>query len=708
MIKFMVIPIISALVLISFSGVAYAQTPSVASNNTFNINIQPDPNIYSPITGSLNAANPNSSYLEFNSLAPFFQTLHGEYYGAYLRSSLFQLQPTAQWVKFQTTYSFSNSVVMNGVNDFWVRVPIVPSQYSFMKVAVNSTNYKYTNQFVYTSSLNSATAGGVDHPYNPIISLVNEVWDTYPNITYISEDTPFNITLSNTTNSYMDNTGLYIQFFGVILPNVDYTFTFWGLLNSGQAPEIYITSEDYQTTSNTSATFYTVSQSNTLFSYDYSVMYNQTLPINLAYDFVFLSSTGPDGTGSFTLYHGQEMAINILTPPTGGKYLTFFMPYQSMSSVTWQIIVIAPSGYVWNTTSDELNASNSVPLYSFSRIVSTSNGNIYNYSTALYFSINVSQNGSTFLMFTTPYLLGKAAAQFTDVNSMPIIILIPSSTVNVLTYMYNNDGFPYNGTTFKYEAAPPLMYTGQQSNELSNYAYVLPAPTVYNNRTAFNAAVSVLPEKIRAYDDENQFFNPVPYNMIASVPIFYSSSFTTKLITEVTPGKFSTITNYFWGFTQYFPGNQTTYVSGPSGQYYVVNNTTYQNELIQRALGGLFAFNGTAQPGSTTPPSIATWIKNILSQVTQLVASSIQQGFTALYGFIKLGFNVVVNALTSIGKFLALFEISVYQTIFSLAINALSQMQALMSGLFTMLPILFLLIMLVFISKLFIPDESGG
>jgi hypothetical protein len=35
-------------------------------------------------------------------------------------------------------------------------------------------------------------------------------------------------------------------------------------------------------------------------------------------------------------------------------------------------------------------------------------------------------------------------------------------------------------------------------------------------------------------------------------------------------------------------------------------------------------------------------------------------------------------------------------------------MQALMSGLFTMLPILFLLIMLVFISKLFIPDESGG
>jgi len=55
----------------------------------------------------------------------------GKYFGPYLKSSLFQFSHKEGYFQIVTNFTISPQIIMNGATSFWLRVPIIPAQYSW-------------------------------------------------------------------------------------------------------------------------------------------------------------------------------------------------------------------------------------------------------------------------------------------------------------------------------------------------------------------------------------------------------------------------------------------------------------------------------------------------------------------------------------------------------------------------------------------------
>ncbi len=77
----------------------------------------------------VNMADKTTMSYEQDKILAALPGVEGKYHGPYLESSLFQFAHEGGYFFFHTNFTFGPETIMNGVSTFWVRIPVVPSQF---------------------------------------------------------------------------------------------------------------------------------------------------------------------------------------------------------------------------------------------------------------------------------------------------------------------------------------------------------------------------------------------------------------------------------------------------------------------------------------------------------------------------------------------------------------------------------------------------
>ena len=75
----------------------------------------------------------------------------GVFYGSYSRSSLFELAYSGQYITLYSNFLFGSDIIMNGVSDWWLRIPVNPSsiKFEFNESITYGANRDYTYPLLY-------------------------------------------------------------------------------------------------------------------------------------------------------------------------------------------------------------------------------------------------------------------------------------------------------------------------------------------------------------------------------------------------------------------------------------------------------------------------------------------------------------------------------------------------------------------------------
>ena len=124
--------IIITLLLTAFAPLASAED---YTGKQVEINLEPGEQNDSSIVN--NIADTTDTPLEMDQIYSYLPIgTEGKYYGPYLQSSLFQFATSGGYFQFAINLTIGSDVIMNGVSNLWLRIPVQPSQYNWWHTVI--------------------------------------------------------------------------------------------------------------------------------------------------------------------------------------------------------------------------------------------------------------------------------------------------------------------------------------------------------------------------------------------------------------------------------------------------------------------------------------------------------------------------------------------------------------------------------------------
>jgi len=400
--KWFAYSILAIFILISFMPSVQAVSED-ETNSIIDIDFQPyftDSN-----TTVVNMADKASMVYEKDKVLGALPGIEGKYHGPYLESSLFEFAHEGGYFFFHTNFTIGPEVIMNGVSTFWIRVPVIPSQYEVWHLF---TDWGYYN------SIEGIQSG--DASFGLLLPWIDHnLWYAFD---YGSSSGNVWSTEAGDTYQIVErSTGLYVEYKGIFKPDEEFTLAFWGVLRSGQKAQVYLTQERVNPDQNQTFRFYEPymlrDDANKLLDYGYRYDNNVSMQLEPAWAFLFTSGLGKDGMTSFKLkfrddddylrWGGRDMNGVTWQYPVGGFYndthLSFYMPFSAICTSEEMGVSVIRNSVDWKVNITLNPASAYVPALSH---WAEFNRSAYGLNHTYYSEFYVN-NTSNYLLFSSPY-----------------------------------------------------------------------------------------------------------------------------------------------------------------------------------------------------------------------------------------------------------------------------------------------------------------
>lgn len=277
--------------------------------------------------------------LEQDAISSRMMETEGIYYGPYIESSLFKFDHQGGWLRFSGDFRWSHQDIINGVSDFWIRIPVVANEYVRWELEIQDIDFPYVGTPPATE----------DRPY----TIVDKYrWICIDFLTHKGRcldpesDDPYLV---------MDETGIYLRFWNGLFPDVEYHFEFNGKLFPELRPSVWLSIERLQLSTTTSFQFYD-HDGIRYFGDLGNILYNITndLEVYPAWTFNFVSGMGQSGLTSFrlpskndtTFYRHFDFFHMVDDTAMDAEYVSIYIPFDSWKGpVDFHINVTFVRGY---------------------------------------------------------------------------------------------------------------------------------------------------------------------------------------------------------------------------------------------------------------------------------------------------------------------------------------------------------------------------
>lgn len=611
--------ILAIFILVQFAPAVQAEAEDDA-NSIIEIDFQP----YQTDNNStiVNMADTSTLKYESDKVLGALPGVEGKYYGPYLESSLFQFSHEGGYFFFHTNFTIGAETIMNGVSTFWVRVPIIPSQYEAWHVFCD---WGYYN-----------TLEGVqiaDRSFGLLLPWVDrDLWYGYDY--NIGSGNVWSTDAGDTYQIIQRTTGLYIEFKGIFQPDEQFTMAFWGVLRDGQKAKTYVTQERIDPTKNQTFRFYEPyelrSDAGLLLDYGYKYDNNVSMQLEPAWAFVFTSGLGKEGMTSYKLkfrdsqfdfirWGCREMAGTVWPYPVDGfeneTYLSFYMPFSAVCTSEEMGATVITNSIDWFVSITLNGADGYNPAVNYFAEFNRSSvglGHVH----SLEFTVT---NCNNYLLFSTPYPVSinwSAIGAPTVGPPYPIdvsILLIPLQKCDIV--LLGND--PNDDDSFWSAIDVPyghdLTYPWEKIGMFAEYYHE-------NERASWDSTMRV-----------NAHW----------LPLYNSISFTHGRWAEVNETKLYWTYDFGWGLAYSFPGETQLYMFLDNGGEYFYNGSyaTFVDDLEDKDKGfweGIFegivdvigTITGWLWDGILwvwdTLVSIGNWIYTTISEIVEWLISVIK------------------------------------------------------------------------------------
>jgi hypothetical protein len=621
--------------------VTFLPAVSAEDNTTTTISIDFEPGQSGTNSTIVNLADSSTLRYEKDRVLGALPNIEGKYYGPYIESSLFQFSHEGGYVFFHTNFTIGPEYIMNGLSSFWVRVPVIPSQYAVWHVFCSWGYYNGLEGIV-----------NPDRSFGLLLPWVdNDLWYAWNHNT--SSGNVWSTQVGDTYQIRNRESGLYIRYDGIFHPNEPFVMAFWGILKTGQKPQVFLSQERQNLTQTQTFRFYEPYQirnsAGTLLEYGFTYDSNVSIAADPAWAFLFINGLGKDGLTSYKLSFrnnttdylqwGQLWFLGTTWPyPVPGyvneSYFSFYMPFNAVctaeeagatvitNTIDWKVeLTLETTGISW------------LPYAEFNR---SAYGLCNSRSLTLYVN-----DTSNYLIFSTPYRISVNwtwTSIITPVNVSIFVKLTPMQQCDITLLAADlNDDDSFWGI---HDVGHPLVPPWAKVGEFCQYWHE-------NERASWDSSLSV-----------NAHW----------LPLYNSMQWTYGQWAKVNETKLYWIYNFGWGVAYSFPGKAQLYMFLDNGGQYFYNgsyqgfvkNLEDQNQSWwEQILQGLVDFVGTIAGWIWDGlswiwdqlVSLGTWIYNTISSIIQWIisvakdiggkVSNIVSGM--LYGFPILVVLFVVN-----------------------------------------------------------------
>lgn len=625
--------IVAVFILIAFSPMAKAQE----DDKTTSFSLSLTPGMSDSTSNIVNMGDETTMRYEKDIVfASLPANTEGKYSGPFVESSLFQFSHSNGFFQFSSNFTMDSSLIMNGVTVFWLRVPIIPSEYQAWRVWCD---------WGYADSV-EGIGHAPDEEWNALLPWLDPSLDYYmgldnPGLLY----DPGNVWSTNHTRTYQMNatdTGLYIRYDGIFPPNQQFNIVFTGILNADTMPSVFLTQERQNLSVLQKFRFFDIFQtrsgSGSTLDYGFRYDYNQSITLDPAWAFVFTQGMGKDGMTAFKLkflpdnndylqWGGTPYRVNYVTNRihtfVQDSYFSFYMPFD-VTRYNWQSDWIVSSTIDWEVT---LDLSHSTSLAYFIINLPVVPGLIGDNDTqTITFDITTT---TSFILFSSPFFIHdfeeEGSPDYQDIN----VILKPKWACD-LTLL---------GADYAEEHDAPYPYDMD-----THWAYYL-----HENETAkWNASIPV---------------NAHVY------PLFSAQFFTAGRYASVTPTKTHYIYDFGWGYGYNYPGESAIYMFFNNGGVLFWN-------------GSYADFHKSLKDPNFIDDSVAS-LRELWNKIKNFVGD--------VAGILWDGINTIWNAITSLGKWIWNTVSEIIAKIISVAKDIAGKVTNIVEGMLYGLPILVIL-----------------
>ena len=618
--KWFAYSVLAIFLLVQFAPTVQAEAED-DTNSIIEINFQP----YRTDNNStiVNMADETTMRYEQDKIFAALPGVEGKYHGPYLESSLFQFEHEGGYFFFHTNFTIGPDVIMNGVSTFWVRIPVIPSQFEAWHVFCD---------WGYYNNLEGIQMGGRDFG---VMLLPWEDHDTWYGWDYnMGSGNVWSTDAGDTYQIRQASTGLYVEFKGIFEPDDEFTLAFWGVLRDGQKPKTYLTQERIDPTKEQIFRFYEPyelrSDAGVLLDYGYKYDNNISMALEPAWAFLFTSGLGKEGMTSYNLkfrdsandfirWGTRDMGGTVWPYPVDGfendTYLSFYMPFSAVCTSEEMGTTIISNSIDW-FVSIRLNMADiyNPAVNYFAEFNRSSVG--LGHLEYLEFSIS---NTNNYLLFSTPYPISINWTEVGPPAGPPpytidvTIILIPLQKCDIVLLGNSiNEDDAFWGT-YDVPYGHDLTYPWEKVGVFTEYYHE-------DERASWDSTLRV-----------NAHW----------LPLYHSIAWTDGRWAEVNETKLYWTYDFGWGMAYSFPGETQLYMFLDDGGRYFYNGSyveivaqlaegdkSWWEELFQDLVDILgyvagWIWDGIVQVWDTLV-SVGNWIYTTVSKIVQWLISVVK------------------------------------------------------------------------------------
>lgn len=537
--------------------------------------------------------------------------VEGKYYGPYLQSSTLEFNHEGDLFQFVTNFTIGPSTIMNGVSEFWLRVPVMPYQYESWHIWCN---WGYGKTFEIPSDSLFVAPYDVLFPGTELTrtwfpwSLYSDDSFDETGWTYYAyyrgfDNAPGNFwkPQAETYDILERDSGIYLKLQGIFKPNEQFLVSFTGQLREGERPRVFLSSDDFSLDQSQVFRFYNywkLDDSGFLSFWEYLAFHpdvcgitfeeNQTMDLMPAWAFVFVSGIGRDGMTSYRLRFADS--DDYVTFPvrlesfTNGSYISLYFPYSVLQQYD-----TGPEGYMRNLD------------WSVEMALRTTGDPEY------YFDVGGSPYYTrTFTVTTTVgYLLCTCPnpVYFDDGWTGPVILDVSVRPLTPCTLLFFGADI-----SCPWSPGIPGQEIYQYPNNFSEYHHEDQRAS-WDSGTGVNAHI---------------------------LPLFKNVNETMALWAQVTETSYYTVYDFGWGIGYEFPGDTNIYMFLDGGGQYLYDGTyadfaemVYDNRSFwQKLLDWFYELGGWIWDGLMwiweQIVSFGTWIYNVLVEIIGWIVSVVK------------------------------------------------------------------------------------
>ena len=540
--KWFAFSVLAILLLVQFVPIVQAEDEAVTQ---VEINLQPAE--YDETSTVINPMEPETLRYEKDTILAALPKVEGIYNGPYIESSCFQFAHVGGIFQITSNFSFEASNIMNGVSSFWLRVPVLHSEYQWWRVWCD---------WGYYNTVEEIGSVALDEEWNALLPWLNPEWDLMlqsPGDAFVYD--PGNVWSTEATETYQmrcTDSGIYIRFDGIFKPNEQFTVSFTGKLYDDYSPTVFLTQERRDLSQPQKYRFFDIYQLLDAGGVivDYGIKYDkyESIPLDPAWAFLFTSGLGKEGMTSYKLkfdgtsddfiqWGGTPYRGSIVTNKITGfhqdHYLSFYMPFEC-DAVDTSSALLANNIIDWEVTL-ELYAGLGMPYF----IHTIPYGGAPDPADTVIETFDVTTTGN-FLLFSSPYYVHDFIGGPTPTFITVFITIHPKVPCNVILL----------GAELLEEHDAPAPYDMD-----THWAYYIHDDEVAKWDTSLSVNAHVY-------------------------PLFNAVCWTDGIWASVTPNELYWTYNFGWGMAYQFEGDTELYVFLDNGGEYYYNGS-YQEWISE-------------------------------------------------------------------------------------------------------------------------------